>query len=200
MKLSLTDIAEEDRGLLSPCGIICGGCDVYTNESVEAAKTIVQIWEGFNLADVAMAAGLISQEVLTIINNLRKFIKHREETNTCPGCYTSGGPFKRCPIWKCVKSKGYWTCAECEECNVESESPCPHPETNYPDIPLSSKGEMLHLVCKRYKSNNIENLKKCREIGYPAFVEEAKEKLGKGWRTWQVISNEMVVTKSLASQ
>ena len=199
MKLSLTDVAEEDQGLISPCGIVCGGCDVCTNESVEAAQTIIQIWEGFNLADVSVVAGLTSQEILAIISNLRKFVKHREEIFTCPGCYTSGGPFKTCPIWRCVKSKGYWTCAECEEYDVESKSPCPHPEADNPDVPLSSRGNMSNLDCKRYKSNNVKNLEKCREMGYSAFIQETKEKVGKGWRTWQVISHEMVVTESLTT-
>ncbi len=199
MELSLTDVAEEDQGLISPCGIVCGGCDVCTNESVDAAKTIIQIWEGYNLADVPMAAGLTSQEILDIIDKLKRFIEHREASFICPGCYTSGGPFKTCPIWRCVKSKGYWTCAECEEYSVESKSPCPHPERDNPDVRLSSRGEMSNLICRRYESNNVENLKKCREMGYPTFIQEAKEKVGKGWRTWQIISNEMVVTERLAS-
>lgn len=197
MELSLSDIAEEDRGLLSPCGIICGGCDVYTNESVDAAKTIIQIWEGFNLADVPMLAKLTSQEVLTVIDNLKKFIEHRESADSCPGCHPSGGPLKMCPIWKCVKAKGYLTCAECDEYKVDSESPCPHFETDHPDVLLPSKGKISNLVCKRYKSNNVENLRKCRDLGYPAFVEETKKRLRKGWRTWQVISNEMVVSKKI---
>ena len=198
MKLSLESVKEEDRGLLSPCGIICAGCDVFTNESVEYAKKIIEIWEGFNLVDVPMLSGLTSQEILSTIDSLKKHVDHRGENTLCVsrGCYTSGGTIGRCPIWRCVKSKGYWTCAECEEYDVDSKSPCPHPEENFPGLALSSKGVMTELVCKRYASNNIENLRRCREIGYPAFVEEIKEKVEKGWRTWQVISKEMVVTKT----
>ena len=173
------------------------GCDVCTNESVEAAKKIIEIWEGFNLADVPMLSGLTSQEILSTIDKLKKYVNHGEKNTLCVsrGCYASGGSIGRCPIWKCVKSKGYWTCAECEEYDVESKSPCPHPEENFPGLPLSSRGVATELVCKRYASNNIENLKRCREIGYPAFVEEIKEKVEKGWRTWQVISKEMIVSK-----
>ena len=52
MKLSLESVKEEDRTLLAPCGIICAGCDVCTNESVEDAKKIIEIWEGFNLTTI----------------------------------------------------------------------------------------------------------------------------------------------------
>jgi len=189
MKLTLNDVKQEDRELLSPCGIICAGCDVYTHESAAAAKRIIAIWEGFNLADVAVLAGLNSEEVLTTIDTLRRFVKHRETRVTCRGCYGSGGPFRRCPIWKCVTSKGYWTCAECDEYDPGSEHPCPYSETNHPDVPLSSKGTMSALVCKRYQSHNTNNLRTCREIGYPAFIEAVKEQIRKGWRTWQVIND-----------
>ena len=75
MKLSLTDVNEEDRGLLGPCGIICVGCDWHTNESSDAAKTVINIWEGHNLADVAMLKGLNSQDVLSTIKTLKKYVE-----------------------------------------------------------------------------------------------------------------------------
>jgi len=46
-----------------------------------------------------------------------------------------------------------------------------------------------------YNRDTCNNLKKCREIGYKAFIKEAREKVENGWRTWQVISDEMVFTK-----
>jgi hypothetical protein len=165
-----------------------------------AAKKIIEIWEGFNLADVAVLAGLTSQEVSTTIDTLRRFVEHRETHITCTGCYGSGGPFKRCSIWKCVTSKGYWTCAECDEYDPDASHPCPHPEAENPAVPISSRGTMSNLICKRYGSNSTKNLKKCREIGYPAFIESVKEKVGKGWRTWQVISDEEIFTKGDASR
>ena len=189
MKLSLTDVNEEDRGFLGPCGIICAGCDWHTNESSEAAKTVVQIWEGHNFADVAVLKDLNSQDVLGTIKTLKKYV----ETDSCPGCFKREAGFI-CSIGRCVREKGYWTCAECEDFNPESTHPCPHTDINsFPGIP--SRGELSALACKRYNSNTIENLKKCREIGYPTFINEIKEKVRNGWRTWQIISNEMVVSK-----
>ena len=189
MKLSLNDIDDEDRGLLGPCGIICAGCDWHTNESCDAAKTVIQIWEGHNLADVAIMKGLSPQDVMAAIKTLKKYV----ETSSCPGCHKKEGGFI-CSIGRCVMKKGYWTCAECEDYNPESTYPCPHTDTNsYPGLP--SRSEFSALACKRYNSNTIDNIKKCREIGYPAFINEMKEKVGNGWRTWQVISNEMVSSK-----
>jgi hypothetical protein len=51
------------------------------------------------------------------------------------------------------------------------------------------------VISRRYSRNNLENLKRCREIGYPAFVEEVTKKVEGGWRTWQVISRERLFTR-----
>jgi hypothetical protein len=187
MKLMLNDVKEEDRGIIAPCGIICAGCDWHTKESHNAAKTVIEIWEGHNLPDVALLLGLNSQEILNTIKTLKEFAA----ISSCPGCFKKEGGFI-CSIGRCVKGKGYWTCAECEDYNTESSRPCPHSDTDSISI---SRGDASAITCKRYNANTIENLKKCREIGYPAFIEEVKEKVVKGWRTWQVISNEMVVTQ-----
>ena len=100
-----------------------------------------------------------------------------------------------CSIAKCVKSKRYWTCAECGDFDLESKYPCPHSDTESASMPMGSRRATWTMVCKRYSSNNLENLKKCREIGYPAFIAEVKEKVGNGWRTWQIISKENVLTQ-----
>ena len=47
MSLKLEEVNDEDRGLLSPCGILCLGCDTHLGEGIEAAKKLVDIWEGF---------------------------------------------------------------------------------------------------------------------------------------------------------
>ena len=195
MKLILNDVNEEDRGLIAPCGIICLGCDVHMNESLQAAKTIIKIWEGFNLPDVAVLAGLKSQEVCNTLETLREYVDRREKAGPCPGCFNGGGPSAMCSIAKCVKSKGYWTCAECPDFNPESDEPCPHSDADLATMPLGSRRETSALIRRRYSTNNVENLRKCREVGYPAFIAEAKEKVRTGWRTWQVISNEMLFTQ-----
>ncbi len=99
-----------------------------------------------------------------------------------------------CGVAKCVKSKNYWTCAECEDYNPDLETPCTSGVGDTTMLPLSSATEMSELLCKRYNSNTRENLKRCREIGYPEFIAEIKKKVADGWRTWQIISDEMVFT------
>ena len=37
MKLSIEDIPQEERNILSPCGIACLGCDIHHGESLKAA-------------------------------------------------------------------------------------------------------------------------------------------------------------------
>ena len=191
MELKLDDVKTEDRGILGPCGIVCLGCDLHKDESFEAAKTVVKIWEGFNFEDTAEVFGLNPQDVVRTLETLKKYISFKEESGPCQGCYIGGiAHCEMCPIVDCVKSKGYWTCAECEDFKPESEHPCPHVETA--STPFENKGATFAVVCKRYSDNNIENLKRCREIGYSAFISEIKEKTEKGWRTWQVISREML--------
>lgn len=190
MKLALKDVNEEDRGVIAPCGIICLGCDGHQDESLEAAKRVIEIWEGMNLPDVSGLVGLKAQEIIDTLKTLKEYVDRREKTGACPGCFKGGGPSVMCSIAKCVKSKGYWTCAECEDFNPEAEYPCPHSDTDVASIPLGSRQQTSALIRKRYNANNIENLKKCREIGYPAFIAETREKVKTGWRTWQVISNE----------
>ncbi|MBU1056248.1 MAG: DUF3795 domain-containing protein [Proteobacteria bacterium] len=195
MDLKLLDVKPADLGKLAPCGIICLGCDQQTDESFEAAKTLVKIWEGFNMQDVGVAFGMDPEGVERTLETLKKYITIKEEMGSCPGCYVGGkGPCAICAIINCAKAKGYWTCAECDEYNPDSEYPCPHVATKV-SSPFDSKGVMFALVCKRYNKNNIENLKRCREIGYPAFVSECKAEIGNGWRTWQIISKEDVLCK-----
>ena len=79
MKLSLNDVNEEDRGVVAPCGIICLGCDVHMHEGLQAAKTIIEIWEGFNLRDVAVLAGLKAQDVCDTLDTLSEYVARREE-------------------------------------------------------------------------------------------------------------------------
>ena len=156
---------------------------------------MVDIWEGMNLPDVSNWMGFPPEEITNTIDTLKKYMEIREKNGTCPGCYFGGGPSKICGIANCVKSKGYWTCTECEDYDMNSLKPCPHIDVDANPKPVASRGEMSAAICKRYNSNTSENLKRCREIGYNAFIEEVKEKVDKGWRTWQVISKEMVFTK-----
>jgi hypothetical protein len=190
VKLALKGVNEKDRGVIAPCGIICLGCDGHQDESLQAAKRVIEIWEGMNLPDVSVLAGLKAQEIINTLKTLKEYVDRKEKAGPCPSCFKDGGPSAFCSVAKCVKSKGYWTCAECEDFNPESEHPCPHSDADVASMPLGSRQQTSALIRKRYNANNIENLKKCLEIGYPAFIAEAREKVRSGWRTWQVISSE----------
>jgi hypothetical protein len=189
MTLKLKNVKEEDRGLLAPCGILCAGCDTYLGEGIEAAKKLYNIWKGSNIADTGPLFGY--KDINIALKTLKKFINTQGQ-DTCPGCFMGGGPSKVCGIAKCVKSKGYWTCAECDEYDPDSETPCPY--INPSPMPMADKGTMMELICKRYTNNNVENLKICRELGYNKFIEQAKKKIESGWRTWRVISEDKVFT------
>ena len=194
MNLKLADVKEIDRGVLSPCGITCIGCDTYVGEGIEAAKKLKDIWEGSNLIDTAMVLRLDPEEVKSAFKVLNTVIRSGEQ-GKCPGCYLGSPMSNFCSIAQCVKSNNFWTCAECDEYDVNSESPCPHINPN--PMPMADKGTMTKLLCSRYNKDTVNNLKRCREIGYPAFIEEIKKKVNNGWRTWQVISKEMVFTKAM---
>jgi len=195
MKLSLSDVKEEDRGVIAPCGIVCLGCDIHLGEGLEAARSVVKIWRGLNLEDVAPLAGLKGEQVRETISTLERFVDLRDKAGPCPGCFKGGGPSASCAIARCVRSKGYWTCAECDYFVPESERPCTQPDTAPVGNPLESRQVMSAMICKRYSGNNKENLKACRDKGYSAFVEEVRERVKQGWRTWQVISQEPVFSK-----
>jgi hypothetical protein len=191
-------VPDEDKGILAPCGILCLGCDTHLGEGIEAAKKLYDIMDGFNFLDVGIGFGFSAKEIKTTLKTLKKFIKMGKR-GTCPGCFNNQGPpSSMCGIAKCVKSKGFWTCAECEDYDPDSDTPCPH--IKEVEIPLTDKGQMTKIICTRYTKDNMNNLKKCREIGYPVFIKEAKDKVQKGWRTWQIISDEMVFTESMKKQ
>ncbi|MFX1258120.1 MAG: DUF3795 domain-containing protein [Promethearchaeota archaeon] len=189
MSLKLDDVEGEDRGILAPCGILCLGCDYHIGDALEAAKKLQRIWEGWNMVDVAPLMGLNRNGMKTTLRTLNKYIK-KNKRGKCPGCFKGGFSSQVCGIAKCVKSKGFWTCAECEDYDPNSEIPCPHINSNL----LTNKGQFMKMICTRYSRDPVQNLKKCREIGYPAFIKEAKDKVKDGWRTWQIISKEMVFT------
>ncbi|MFX1296130.1 MAG: DUF3795 domain-containing protein [Promethearchaeota archaeon] len=193
MSLKLEDVREEDRGILSPCGILCLGCDIHLGEGVEAAKQLKKIWEGWNMEDLGPLLGLRLKGIQSTLKTLNKYIDMNERGN-CPGCSQGAPMANACGIALCAKSKGYWTCAECEDYNPDSDSPCPHSKEGV--VPTSDSSKMMKIICTRYSGNTIENLKRCQEIGYSAFIKEAQEKVKNGWRTWQIISSDMVFTEA----
>ncbi|MFX1464022.1 MAG: DUF3795 domain-containing protein [Promethearchaeota archaeon] len=194
MNLKLKNVKKEDRGTLAPCGIICLGCDTHTGESLAAAKKLKSIWEGGNIKDSGVIIGLNPEDLDVALKTLNKYIEASDK-GSCPGCFIGGFASEFCSISKCVKSKGYWTCAECEDYNPEAEDPCPHDEPN--PIPMGDKAQTTRMICRRYSNDTCNNLKRSREIGYNALIKEIKDKVANGWRTWQVVSDEMVFTTAI---
>ena len=192
--LKLDDVKEEDRGIIAPCGIACLGCDTHTGEGLEAAKKLKNIWERGNLKDSGIAVGLNAKEINVTLEVLNKVIKSAEG-GKCPGCFIGGFAGQFCGISKCVKNKGYWTCAECDDYNPTGDNPCPNVGDN--PMPMADPGQMTKMICTRYSRDTCNNLKRCQEIGYDAYIKEVKEKVADGWRTWQVVSDEMVFTKAM---
>ena len=78
MKITLNDVKEEDRGIIAPCGIICLGCDIHRDESLDAARTVIKIWQGFNLPDVAGAFRLEARQISNTLETLRKWVERGE--------------------------------------------------------------------------------------------------------------------------
>lgn len=89
------------KQLIACCGIDCEGCDARiatVNNDDELREKTSQAWSAMNNAPEITA-----------------------ETINCMGCREEGVKFaycsNYCEIRKCVASKGYSTCGDCEEVN-----------------------------------------------------------------------------------
>ncbi|MFX1399411.1 MAG: DUF3795 domain-containing protein [Promethearchaeota archaeon] len=189
--LSIQEVNNEERFILSPCGILCLGCDFYIGEAVEAAKKIYEIWDGWNMVDIGPVIGQDQEGIRTTLRTLKQFLDSNKKK--CPGCHDGGMGSAICGIAKCVNSKEYWTCAECEEYDPNSKNPCPYVSEEAPL--MVDKGKTMKMICERYSQNPCENLKSSRQIGYHAFIEKARKKVENGWRTWKIISDKMIFSK-----
>ncbi len=84
----------KNRDLMAPCGLYCGTCGVYiaTRDDNEKFKTV-----------------------------MGKLYGTKPEETTCKGCMQPEPPenlycyCKMCKIRDCVKSKGFYSCHQCEE-------------------------------------------------------------------------------------
>jgi hypothetical protein len=90
--------------MISSCGLNCAGCEAFqatkTNDIARKAQIAIDWSKRY---DAALTADDIN----------------------CEGCREAGLKFSwcnKCPIRACVVSKGYGTCAECEElpCQINS--------------------------------------------------------------------------------
>jgi hypothetical protein len=185
-KLDRDKMSPEESSLIAPCGIYCGACDPFLGKSKELARELFRIIDGFNIQDVApIVLGLEREKMAEFLSILQQL----SEAKRCPGCLAGGGN-PACPMKACAGGKGYLTCAECEKL------PCSADETHKDDDPMSAPA-ILQMITRRYAGWNIENLKRIREVGYRAFIDEMQAKVKKGFLTSDVISDEMVLTEFL---
>jgi len=185
-KLDPTVLAENEKGLIAPCGIYCGACDLFLGNSRNLAKEMYRILNGFNMADIGtLAMGIERERVVDFLNILQNWSQGKK----CPGCVPGGcfpgGGIPSCPVRDCTQQRGFLTCAECDR------MPCNRLE----EEPPTKAAAFLALVIKRYSNWNIGNLERIREVGYRHFVDEMQEKVRNGFLTSDVISREMVVSE-----
>ncbi|MCJ7546306.1 MAG: DUF3795 domain-containing protein [Deltaproteobacteria bacterium] len=89
-----TEAEIRNMALMAPCGLYCGACGVY----------------------IATRDG--NEKFRTIMGNL---YGTKPEETACLGCMQPDPPRKiygfcqQCPIRSCVKSKGFYSCHQCEE-------------------------------------------------------------------------------------
>jgi uncharacterized protein DUF3795 len=91
-----------NKDLMAPCGLYCGACGVYiaTRDKNEKFKTIMANLYGT-----------------------------KPEETECHGCMQPDppkklyGPCKMCQMRDCIKSKGYYSCHQCDEwpCSMTEE-------------------------------------------------------------------------------
>ena len=77
------------------------------------------------------------------------------------------------------------TCADCAEFVGEVDKPCNN------DEPLA----IFRMISQRYSGWNLENLKRIKEIGTEAFLDEMEKKAANGFTTCDVISKEKVFNR-----
>ena len=82
VKLALNYVNEDDCGVIAPCGIICLGCDGYQDESLQAVKKVIEIWEGMNLPDVSGLVGLKAQDIYRYTENTKRIRWQKREGGT----------------------------------------------------------------------------------------------------------------------
>jgi hypothetical protein len=184
--LDPNELAENEKGLIAPCGIYCGACDLLLGNSRNLAKELYRILNGFNMADIgALAMGIERERVADFLNILQNWSQGKKCLGCVPGGCFPGGGIPSCPVRDCSQQRGFLTCAECDSmpCNRSEEKPSPE------------AAAFFGLVIKRYSNWNIGNLERIRKVGYRRFVDEMQEKVRNGFLTSDVISREMVVSK-----
>ena len=143
----------KNKNLMAPCGLYCGACGVYiaTRDNNEKFKTVMANLYGT-----------------------------RPEQTACLGCMQPDPPEKiyaycsSCPMRDCVRSKGYYSCHQCEDwpCDfVENFGFATGREVMKKTIPLWKKKvaehgdeqgsvEWARAECERYH---------CPDCGQPLF-------------------------------
>jgi len=170
---------EERLKSIAVCGIYCGACPDRRGMIRQSAQSLRDLLEGWNIEDVAPF-------VLPPGMNYPAFgelLSAMASRQPCDGCRGGGNPI--CPIKLCAEKRGVVTCAECESFAGEIENPCGNEEAR----------AIFSLISKRYSGWNLENLKKIKEVGLDAFMDEMDEKVSDGFITCDVISKEKIFSR-----
>lgn len=142
-----------DRRLMAPCGLYCGTCGVYLSNRDGNPK----------FRDI-----------------LAKLYGSKPEETTCIGCMQDDPPEQlygfcnSCPLRDCVRSKGYYSCHQCDDfpCSFVEKFPVPvgrrvmkRAIPKWRDLVAvhgDEKGsvEWARSECERYH---------CPDCGYPLF-------------------------------
>jgi len=88
------------------CGLSCTACKSRFDTIRQKIAELDEAFDVVNMGEVAKAIPFMHGSY----KGYRKMVAFSK--NECPGCHQGGGnPF--CGIRKCVRKKGYATCAEC---------------------------------------------------------------------------------------
>ena len=136
---------QNERKLLSYCGIYCGGCPMYTREISHASDKLEQLTSQVGFDQMAefspdMAWYPEFKQKLTWI----------KANIICDGCRGDGRQYHRgCTLRECTKAKGIDFCINCDN------YPCGTVEEFKTQSPFFQG-----------------NMERIREIGVEAFIEE----------------------------
>lgn len=141
---------EEMLKKIAPCGLLCYTCTAAKDGAIQIhSRTLLRLLESFDGFAVQFSE---HEPRLKKYPDFKEVLQFFAEAS-CDGCRDGDCMYPGCPVWPCIKEKGYDFCFECETfpCEkVESESP---------------------LRLKWLNANE-----RMKEVGVETYFEEAKDK------------------------
>ena len=135
---------------IAPCGLLCYTCTAAKDGVIQMhSRALLRLLESFD----GYAEQFSSHEP-----RLRKYPDFKEVLKllaeaSCEGCRGGDCMYPGCPVWPCIKEKGYDFCFECEA------FPCEEVDS----VPL--------LKAKWVRANE-----RMREVGAEVYFKEVKDK------------------------